>query len=112
MKSGINEFLVAFNLYQTGELFREINMRKGNIIVFLLILALLENNKELSKYEVIRANKSPDGTTRTNIQQLERLGLITSKRSNQYFSRSYISLTEKGLLLKYKLRKVLLSPVG
>ena len=112
MKQKNNEFLTCFNWINTGQLMKEYSLNKGHLIVFTLILALLEYNDIISKYDVKQANRINPNTTNSNILYLEKIGLLTSKRSNQFFSRSYISITPKGLLLKSQLKKVLNSPLG
>jgi DNA-binding MarR family transcriptional regulator len=91
----------SFSVGETGLIF-------GEKAVFLLIVTLLEENSSLTQYDVIKLNNAPEKTTYNIISKLIKKGYLSSTRSNQYFSRSYLSLTEKGLLLKAHIRKVLL----
>jgi hypothetical protein len=112
MKKPDNTFDIIFNWVGTSELFKQYGMNKGNIIVFILILSLFEQNTIVSKYDVIKANRSKKMTSHANIYQLINLGLLSANKSNQFFSKSYLSLTPKGLLLKSQLKKVLNSPIA
>lgn len=80
----------------------------GAKIVFSLILGLFEDNEVLTKNDVCKANNQKIGTTYAYIKMLEDLGFITSQRTNEYYAKSYIELTDKGKLTASRLRRVLL----
>ena len=112
MNNKSNEFLTCFNWINTGQLMKNNNLNKGQLIVFTLILAMFEYNDILSIYDVKKANRTNEFTTMNNIASLRKKGLIKTQRSNQYFSRAYLSLTDKGLLLKSQLKKILSTTLG
>ena len=111
MKNDYNIFLTVFNSFNTADLFRQYELRKGQTILFILILSLFETQSTVTRYDVIRLNRGNKNTTSSNLVKLHQIGLIQTQRSNQYFSRAYLSLTPKGLLLKSQLKKVLNSPL-
>lgn len=79
----------------------------GQKIVLISILSLFEAKDIITKKDIIKANKANIHTTYSNIRALEAKGFIKSTRSNQFYSLSYISLTEKGNLFASRLRRIL-----
>jgi DNA-binding MarR family transcriptional regulator len=80
----------------------------GEKFVLILTSRLLEQFQVVSKQEVCENNQAKPATTYGFLKSLEHKGFIRSTRSNQYYSKSYLSLTEKGLLFKSKLAKFIL----
>lgn len=79
----------------------------GQKIVLISILSLFEVKDLITKQDVIKANKAKQNTVYSNIRGLENKGFIKSTRSNQFYSLSYITLTEKGNLFASRLRRIL-----
>lgn len=108
----LNPFAIAFNAVK----FRSLDGNEGLIaresIVFLLLCAYFDDNSVIDKYTVVNSNKASKTATYTIMRSLENKGFIQSQRSKQHFSRSYISLTSKGLRLKRELASLLNSPLG
>ncbi len=97
-------FLLVYNSYLIGK----IGLTVGEKIVFLLVVALMGESETVTRFDVLRTNKGNKNTTASNLRSLILKGYLSASRSNQYFSRSYLSLTEKGLLLKAHIKKTLL----
>jgi DNA-binding transcriptional regulator PaaX len=84
----------------------KLDLMRGEYVVFSLICGLIRaNNGIVSQYEVCEANKGTIKETTYNIiHRLTKKGYLSKHRpSNQYYSRSYLSLTDKGLLLQAKI---------
>ncbi|AMQ55615.1 hypothetical protein [Algoriphagus sanaruensis] len=77
----------------------------GEKFVLILTSRLLEQQQVISKQEVCDNNQAREATTYGFLKSLENKGFISSNRSNQYYSKSFVSLTEKGLLFKSRLSK-------
>jgi hypothetical protein len=85
-------------------------LKIGEKLVFLLIMGLLEKKDSLTLYEVIQANKPTNTNTSNRIfRQLKAKGYFTTQRSNQFFSRAYITPTEKAFLLLRSFRSLVAS---
>lgn len=85
----------------------------GQKLVFLLIMGLFEKNDQLTLFDIVEANKpTNESTTRKIIDALKAKGYFTTQRSNQFFSRAYITPTEKafGLLRRFRSLVASLSP--
>ena len=86
------------------------DLLRSEYFVLLLVIGLLSKNKGIvSQIEVCKANKAiKHTTTYTLIRQLTEKGYLSKHRpSNQFYSRSYLSLTDKGLLLQAKILEAL-----
>lgn len=80
-------------------------LNMGEKMVFLLILALFEKREQVTVFDVKQANKNvKQCTTEKIISNLTAKGYLSKTRSNQYFSRTYLTVTEKGLLLARSFR--------
>ncbi len=104
---GYNTFRIYHNSFSVGT----DGMNYGERAVFGLILAYLEAGDSVTQYDIIKANGAKEVTTYAIIKRLILKGYLSASRSNQYFSRSYLSLTEKGLLLKAHIKKTLLQGI-
>jgi|GEM_PF-1801164 len=112
MKS--NKFLLFYGTFSTTKslLHTYTTLRLPQIIVFGAIVALLDKTGATTQYEVIKLNTGQNKalsktTTVEHIKKLETEGFIIKTKSPQYFSRSYITLTKSGLLLKSRLSSLL-----
>ena len=82
----------------------------GEKMVFLLVMALFEEKDQVTMYDVKQANKGIEKpTTGLLIRNLCSKGYLARNRSNQFFSKTYLSVTEKGLLLARSFRSALAS---
>lgn len=84
-------------------------LRIGEKLVLITVIRLLAEKQVITKYDVCNANHIKRDTTYHLIQSLERKGYLVSNRSNQYFSRSYLSLKGKGLKFSSEFKKEVLS---
>jgi hypothetical protein len=82
----------------------------GAKVVFSLVLGLFEDKAILTKDDVCKANSAKRATTYAYLRILEDAGFLTSERTNEYYSKSYIQLTEKGNLTASRLRRILAQP--
>lgn len=85
-------------------------------MIFSLISGLLSLNGTCTIYDVAIANNGINGTlnrsvTDKHVSLLYKAGYINKNRSKQHFSRTYLTLTEKGLLLKSRLNNLLNTPI-
>lgn len=80
-------------------------LRMGEKLVLITLIRLLGEKQVITKNDVCTANQAKRDTTYHLIQSLERKGYLESKRSNQYFSRSFLSLRGKGLKFSSDLKK-------
>lgn len=104
-----NAFL-AYQLTKATLTFEKENLSIGEKLVFLLIMGLLEQNDQLTLHELKKANEpTNEGTTAGILNQLKRKGYFTTQRSNQYFSRAFITPTEKAFLLLRSFRSLVAS---
>ncbi len=103
-KSERELFLILFNSFHLGKT----GIGTGEKLVFSLVVALMGESGTVTQFDIINANKANKKTTYTIIARLIKGGYLSASRSPQYFSKSYLSLTEKGLLLKAHIRKTLL----
>jgi DNA-binding MarR family transcriptional regulator len=86
------------------------DLTMGEKMVFLLIMALFEEKDQVTMYDVKQANKGIENpTTGLLIRNLCSKGFLTRSRSNQFFSRTYLTVTDKGLLLARSFRMALAS---
>jgi DNA-binding MarR family transcriptional regulator len=77
----------------------------GEKMAFLLVMALFEVNNQVTMYDVKKANNGvKENTTNSLIISLVNKGYLTKQRSNQFFSKSYLTVTDKGLLLARSFR--------
>lgn len=91
-------------------LFEKESLSIGEKLVFLLIMGLLEKNEQLTLFDIVSANKPTNqSTTRKLIDALKAKGYFTTQRSNQFFSRAYITPTEKAFLLLRSFRSLVAS---
>lgn len=82
----------------------------GEKIVFLLVMGLLEQKEVITIHEVKQANLPSNlKTTENNFYALKAKGYFTTQRSNQFFSRAYITPTEKAFLLLRSFRSLVAS---
>jgi len=109
MKKPVNTFLIGFKAI--SNFLADKSLLWGEKAVMMLIIALLEEKEIISQKEVIQANRSPSPTTYKNIQQLRAKGYIQTNRANQYYSLSFIELTEKGRITASRLRRQLNEPL-
>ncbi|GAB2479021.1 hypothetical protein [Algoriphagus taiwanensis] len=77
----------------------------GEKFVLILTSRLLEQHQVVSKQEICDKNQAKKATTYGFLKSLENKGYISSDRSNQYYSRSFVSLTERGLFFKVRMLK-------
>lgn len=102
--------LLAYQLTKATLTFEKENLSIGEKLVFLLIMGLLEQNEQLTLFEIVEANKpTNESTTRKLIDALKAKGYFTTQRSNQYFSRAFITPTEKAFLLLRSFRSLVAS---
>ena len=87
----------------------KVGMRRGEYITLVLIISLIEsNNGIVTQADVIKANKDiPRSTTYRNIKMLIDAGYLNSERGRQFFARSYLTLTDKALLLQSRIKSLL-----
>jgi DNA-binding MarR family transcriptional regulator len=98
-------FLTAYNGAKAMLETRPEDLTMGEKMAFLLVLALFEVNDQVTIYDVKKANKGiNEMTTIRLIYNLTSKGYLSKQRSNQYFSRTYLSVTDKGLLLARSFR--------
>jgi len=82
------------------------------ILIFLLVLSCFEREKVVCKTSIVNMNNQySNDVTYNSLKVLESKGIISSVRNKKFFSKSFISLTSKGLLLKRSLNKYLSSPL-
>jgi DNA-binding MarR family transcriptional regulator len=82
----------------------------GEKMAFLLIMALFEVKEQVTMHDVKQANTGvKENTTNSLIISLVNKGYLTKQRSNQYFSKAYLTVTDKGLLLARSFRSALAS---
>jgi len=79
----------------------------GEKAVFCLILDHLSAFGTVTMKQIVTANNGNKNTTYTNLQRLLTKGFIKTERSSQFYSPSFIELTEKGNLFASRLRKAL-----
>lgn len=94
----------------------EKDLKYPGLVIFSLIIAIINKKGTCTAYDIITANtglKKPikRETTYTNISRLQKAGYINKTRSKRHFSRTYLTLTEKGLLLKSRLNTLLNTPI-
>ncbi|AMQ57089.1 hypothetical protein AO498_11630 [Algoriphagus sanaruensis] len=75
----------------------------GEKFVLILTARLLDEHQVISKQEICEVNQAKPATTYGFLKSLENKGYIRSNRSNQYYSRSFITFTDKGLNFKVRL---------
>ena len=99
---------LTVNQFKAGLLYffdqRTRDLRIGEKLVLINILALLEQIDIISKADIVKASDAKNTTTYANIRSL---GYIQSIRGNQFYSLSYVSLTDKGNLFASRLRRIL-----
>jgi len=110
----INKYLIYYNTFSAiKELLSTYpGLKLPQLIVFGAIIAISEHNSVVSQYDVTLLNTSLNkalskSTTQRHINRLESEGFIVKTKNPQYFSRSYITLTKEGLLLKSRLSSLL-----
>lgn len=97
VENGIRFYLKFENHLLTG----------GEKLVLILAIRLLEEKQVVSKQDVCLENHAGLSTTYSILYSLERKGYIQCQRSKQFFSKSFISLSVKGLLFKGRLKELL-----
>ena len=101
------------SLYKSSKVAMETSkedLKLSEKMVFLLILALFQKQDQVTIYDIKKANLGiNERTTDRLIRQLINKGYLTKQRSNQYFSRTYLTVTDKGLLLARSFRMALAS---
>jgi DNA-binding MarR family transcriptional regulator len=103
-------FLHAYNGAKAMLTVRPEDLTMGEKMVFLLIMALFEVKDQVTMFDVKEANKGIEKrTTAQLIRNLCSKGYLTRSRSNQFFSRSFLTVTDKGLLLARSFRVALAS---
>lgn len=124
MRAGRKKGEIFYRLYQSTELYNMMKestpetIRTGEIRLFWLICGLLEDFEVITSKQIVYLNKEingyKEGSTRTTLQNLRNSELIvTHRETNQYFSQSYISITDKGNVLKALIRdKVYFNPLA
>ena len=102
--------LYAYRLTKATLTFEAERLSIGEKLVFLLIMGLLEQNGVITLHEVKKANSpTNEGTTAGLLNQLKAKGYFTTQRSNQFFSRAYITPTDKAFLLLRSFRSLVAS---
>ncbi len=95
-------------IYKGAKVMLEVNSDKlkvGEKMVLLLILALFESNDHVTMHQVREANTNVKiKTTYALINGLMAKGLITKQRSNQHYSKTFLTVTDKGLLAAREFR--------
>jgi hypothetical protein len=115
MKAGRQRGEFFYRLYQSTEIYNLMKettpkeIRTGEIRLFWLICGLLEDLNTVSSKEIVVLNREingyTDSSTRSGLALLRQCNLIeTHKDSNQFFSRSYINITDRGNYLKALIR--------
>ncbi len=84
-----------------------IELKTGEKALFCLILDHLSLFGTVSMFDIVKANNGNKNTTYSNLKSLRRKGFIKTERSSQFYSPSFIELTEKGSLFASRLRKAL-----
>jgi DNA-binding MarR family transcriptional regulator len=81
------------------------DLTMGEKMAFLLIMALFEVKDQVTIYDVKKANEGvKEQTTTKLIYNLSNKGYLIRSRSNQFFSKAYLTVTDKGLLLARSFR--------
>lgn len=102
--------LEAYKTTKATLTFEAENLMIGEKLVFLLIMGLLEKHGVITLHEVKEANlPTKISTTSSIFEKLKAKGYFTTQRSNQYFSRAYITPTEKAFLLLRSFRSLVAS---
>lgn len=107
-----------FKLYQSTSIYNHTkqntpeNVKTAEIRLFWLICGLLDDLDVITVKEIVILNKEingySDSSTYSAITQLKSAQLIhTNKVSNEYWARSYISISDSGNLLKAMIREQL-----
>jgi DNA-binding transcriptional regulator PaaX len=115
MKAGRKKGEIFFRLYQSTEAYNltkkqtPAEVKTPEIRIFWLICGFLEDMDTLTVFDLIKCNEAINGYkeqgNRTAVSNLIKADLITTtKASKQYFAKSYITLTDKGNLLKAVIR--------
>lgn len=94
IESGIRFFLSKGN--------QELTM--GEKFVLVIVTRLLEELQVVSKLEVCEANGIKKNTTYCLLNSLEKKGILKSVRSNQFYSKSFVSLSDKRVLFVSRLK--------
>jgi len=84
-----------------------LELTMGEKAVFCLILDCLRLFDSVSMYDIVKRNGGLKTTTYSNLRNLKKKGFIKTERSSQFYSPSFIELTEKGNLFASRLRKAL-----
>lgn len=100
----INQFKAGLEHFLSLE---ERNLRIGEKMALIAIIALFETQDTATKKEIIGITKAKAITTYKNIKLLEDKGYVESARSNQFYSRSFLTLTDKGNYFASRLRRIL-----
>lgn len=94
LEYGIKFFVSEYN--------NELSM--GEKIVLITIIRIAEEINIVTKNEICKENNISHSTTYSIIKSLEKKGYIISLRGKQFYSKSYVSLTNKGLLFSYQIK--------
>lgn len=94
IEDGIRFFLSECN--------KELTM--GEKFVLIVVTRLCDQNHVVSKLEVCDANSIKKNTTYSLLRALETKGFLKSVRANQFYSKSFVSLSDKGLLFASRLK--------
>ncbi|MCS5488913.1 hypothetical protein [Algoriphagus limi] len=81
----------------------------GEKFVFILTIRLIDQQHIVTKQEICKSNQAKPATTYAFLRSLEHKGYLKSNRSKQYFSRAFISITQKGLLFKSRMKRYILN---
>lgn len=105
MDLGIMEQFLNGIQWFFGRQEKEISL--GEKIALISVIAVFDTKEVVTKQDIIRVNKAKADTIYANLRNLEKKGYIQSTRSNQFYSLSYITLTDKGNLFASRLRRIL-----
>ena len=94
LEYGIRFFVSEYN--------KELSM--GEKIVLITIIRIAHEINIVTKNDICIENKIRHSTTYSIIKSLEKKGYIISLRGKQFYSKSYVSLTNKGLLFSHHIR--------
>lgn len=101
-------FDIAFNFLSVDKRVHWPDLDTSGFFLMMLICGLFERLEVVSQYDVVKENEKFSAPfTYKIVSSLVRKGYLSKQRSNQYFSRSYLTLTDKGNLFKSKLYSLL-----
>jgi len=87
------------------------NLSGGEKFVLIITIRLLKEKQVISKQDICNENKVKNSTTYSIIKSLENKGYLTSKRGNQFYSKSFLSLINKGLMFSNNFKTKILCEI-